>query len=75
MVVSRHAIFLKKEFVQDGGSRRKIELKEKVSEERRVQESEPSNELVNLVPTPPRRSNRVSHPRKRYLGKLIEDLE
>ena len=38
MIMSHHAIFLKKEFIQDGGSRRKIELEEKLSEEHRVQE-------------------------------------
>ena len=75
MIVSRHAVFLKIEFVQDGGSRRKIELEEKVSKERRVQESEPNNEPVNLVPPPPHRSNKVFHPLKRYLGILTKDLE
>ena len=48
MIVSCHAIFLKKEFIQDGCSRRKIELEEKVSEEYRVQKSEPSNEPVDV---------------------------
>ena len=36
VIVSHHAIFLKKEFIQVGGSGRKIELEEKVSEEHRV---------------------------------------
>ena len=31
VIVSRHAVFLTKEFIQDGGSGRKIELEEKVS--------------------------------------------
>ena len=33
MIVSCHVIFLEKEFIQDGSSGRKIELKEKNSEE------------------------------------------
>ena len=36
VIVSHHAVFLKKEFIQDGGSGRKFELEEKVSEEHRV---------------------------------------
>ena len=36
VIVSRHTIFLKKEFIQDRGSGMKIELKEKVSEKHRV---------------------------------------
>ena len=31
VIVSHHAVFLEKEFIQDGGSERKIELKKKVS--------------------------------------------
>ena len=37
VIVSYHAIFLEKEFVQDEDSGRKIELEEKVSEKHRVQ--------------------------------------
>ena len=37
VIMSCHAVFLKKEFIQDGGSRRRIELKEKISKEHRVQ--------------------------------------
>ena len=33
VIVSHHVVFLKKEFIQDGGSGRKIELEEKISEE------------------------------------------
>ena len=36
VIVSCHAVFLEKEFIQDGGSERKIELEEKVSEEHQV---------------------------------------
>ena len=67
VIVSRHAVFLKKEFIQDGGSRRKIELKEKISEEHRVQESEPNNEPVDVTPPPPRRSSRIFRPLERSL--------
>ena len=38
IIVSCHAILLKKEFIQDEGSGRKIELEEKTSEEQWVQE-------------------------------------
>ena len=74
MIVSRHAVFLKKEFIQDRGSGRKIELKEKVSEEHRVQEPKPSNE-PDVIPPPSHRSSRVSRPPERYLGILTEGLE
>ena len=75
MIVSRHAIFLKKEFIQDGSSGRKIKLEEKVSEEHQVQRSESNNEPVDIIPPLPRKSSRVSHPPKRYLAILTEDLE
>ena len=75
MIVSCQAIFLKKEFIQDRGSGRKIELKEKVSKEHRVQEPELSNEPVDMISPSPDKSNRISHPSKRYLGILTEDLE
>ena len=75
VIVSHHAVFLKKEFIKDGGSGRKIELKEKVSKEHRVQELEPSNEPVDVIPFLPHRSSSVSHPPERYLGILTEDLE
>ena len=75
VIVSHHAIFLKKKFVQDGGSGRKIELEEKVFEEHRVQEPEPNNESVDVIPLPPHRSSRISHPPKRYLDILTKDLE
>ena len=64
-----------KKIIQDGGSRRKIELKEKISVEYRVWEPEPSNEPVDVIPPPPRRSSRVSHPLERYLGILTKDFE
>ena len=75
VIVSRHTVFLKKEFIQDGGSGRKIKLEEKISEEYQVQKPEPSNEPVDVIPPPPCRSSRISHHLERYLGFLIEDLE
>ena len=36
MIVSRHAIFLEKEFIQDEDSRKKIKLEKKISKEHRV---------------------------------------
>ena len=75
VIVSHHAIFLKKEFIQDGGNGRKIELEKKVSKEHRVRESETSNEPVDVIPPPSHRSSRIFHLSKWYLGILIEDLE
>ena len=75
VIVSCHAIFLKKEFIQDRGSGRNIELKEKIFKEHRVQKPELISKLVDVVPLPPCRSNRISHPPKRYLDILTEDLE
>ena len=75
MIVSHHAVFLKKKFIQDGGSGRKIELEGKISEEHLVQEAKSSNEPVDVIPPPPRRSSRISHPPERYLGILTEDLK
>ena len=75
MIVSHHAVFLKKEFIQDGDSGRKIELEEKIFEVHRVQESESNNELVDVIPPPSHKSSRISRPPKKYLGILIEDLE
>ena len=72
--MSHHAVFLEKEFIQDGGSGRKIKLEEKVSKKHRVQKSELNNEPVDVIPPPPRRSSRVFRPPERYLGILIEDL-
>ena len=75
VIVSHHTVFLEKEFIQDGGSGRKIELEEKISKEHRVQESEPNNKPVDMIPPPPYRSSRVSHPPEKYLGIFTEDLE
>ena len=75
MIMSHYTVFLKKEFIQDGGSGRKIELEEKIFEEHRVQESKPSSKLVYVVPSPSHRSSRIYHPPERYLGILTEDLE
>ena len=47
----------------------------RVFEEHLVQEPKSSNELVDMIPPPPRRSSRVSCPAERYLGILTEDLE
>ena len=74
VIVSRHTIFLEKEFIQDGGSGRKIELEEKIFEEHRVQESKPSSKLVYVVPSPSHRSSRIFHPPERYLGILTKNL-
>ena len=75
MIIGHYAIFLEKEFIQDGDSGRKIELEEKVSEEHRVHEPELSNKPVDVIPPPPRRSNRIFHLLKRYLDILTKNLE
>ena len=73
--MSHHTVFLEKKFFQDRGSRRKIELEEKVSEEHQVQEPKPNNEPVDMIPPPPHRSSRISYPLERYLDILTKDLE
>ena len=69
VVISRHAIFLEKEFIQEGGKGRKIVLEEGFPEQQTTmdQVQKPSLEdpqpFVTLVP---RRSSRISHPLERY---------
>ena len=75
MIVNHYTVFLKKEFIQDRDSERKIKLEEKISEEHRVQKSEPIGEPVNMVCSPPYRSSRIFRPPERYLDILTEDLE
>ena len=75
MIVSYHTIFLKKEFIQDGGSGRKIVLEEKISKEKQVQEPESISEPVDVVPPPPHRLSRIFHPPKKYLDTLTEDIK
>ena len=77
MIVSRNAIFFEKQFIQDGGIGRIIKLKENVSQEQRAKEPEKPNQLEPVLtqPLPPRRSIRVFHPPKRYLGTIQEDVE
>ena len=41
MIMSRNTVFLEKEFILDGGSGRKIELEEKVSEEHQSKDLNP----------------------------------
>ena len=53
--------------IHDGGSERKIQSEESVSEEQRVIEPK--------EPIPPRRSTRISHPLERYMDMLEEDVE
>ena len=75
VIVSYHVVFFEREFIQDEGSGRKIELEEKVSKKYRVQKSKPISEPIDVVPPPPYRSSRVSHPPERYLDILTENLE
>ena len=60
VMVNCHTVFLKKEFIQDGDNERKIEFEEKVSKEHRVQRSEPNNEPVDVIPSLPHKSRRIS---------------
>ena len=59
MIVSCHVVFLTKKVIQDGDSGRKIELEKKISKEHRVQEPEPNNEPVDVIPPPPCKSSRT----------------
>ena len=77
MIVSRNTTFLEKLFIQNGGSRRLIELDENVSEERQAidpQKSINDEPLVN-VSLLSRRSGRIFHPLERYMGILKENIK
>ena len=75
VIVSRHATFLEKQFIQEGGSGRLIELDEKVSEEQPARDQIEPNQPIHINALPPRRSIRVSKPPERYLGMLTEDIK
>ena len=64
--MSRHAIFLEKQFIQDGGVGKLIRLEEKVSKEQRAKDPIEPNQIepVQTLIPPPRRSDRISHPLK-----------
>ena len=66
VVVSRDAIFLEKEFLQEGGNGRKITLEEESSNEAnqvdQMDVDQESNPIENIITPTPRRSSRVSHP-------------
>ena len=66
VIVSRHATFLEKQFTQEGGSGRIIELDEKVSEKRPNTDQGELDEPITTSALPPRRSSRVSRPPERY---------
>ena len=81
VVISRDAIFLEKEFVQEGGIGREIKLDEESSAQQIDQVSEPMDidqpvkELIqNENVTEPRRSSRVIRPPARYLN-LHENVQ
>ena len=77
VVISRHAIFLEKEFIQEGGKGRKIVLEEGFPEQQTTsdQVQEPSLEDPQPSTTPvPRRSSRISHPPERY-GFLLDNAQ
>ena len=67
MIVSRHAKFLKRDFIRDGDSGRKIQLKENIFEEQRA--------IEPVEPIPPHRSSRIIRFPKRCIGMLTEDIE
>ena len=77
MSVSRHTIFLEKQFIQDSGIGKQIKLDEKVSQAERAKDQEEPNQVepIRTLPPPPRRSERVSRPPERYLGIISEDVE
>ena len=74
VVISRDAIFLEKQFIQEGGIGRQIELDEAPSNEPTdsMEIDQPEPEPVPVI-QPPRRSGRVSHPPERY-GFLHENV-
>ena len=77
MSVSRHTIFLEKQFIQDSGIGKQIKLDEKVSQAARAKDQVEPNQVepIRTLPPPPRRSERVSRPPERYLGIISEDGE
>ena len=77
VIVSRNTIFLEKQFIQDGGSERLVELEEKVSEESRAIDPQKFivHEPVVDVPQPPRRSSRISRPSEKYMGMLTKEVK
>ena len=76
MNVSRNAIFLKKQFIQDSHSGRLMKLEEKISEEpRAIDSQEPIiHEPVVDVPLPCRRPRRIFRPLERYMDMLMEEV-
>ena len=77
MIVSQNTIFLEKQFIQDGGSERLVELEEKISKEQRAIDPQELiiHKLVVDVPLPPRRSSRIFQPPKRYMGILTKEVK
>ena len=60
MIVSRNVIFLKKQFIQDDGSGRLVDLEEKVSEKlRAIDPQEPIVHKSVVDALPSRRSGRI----------------
>ena len=80
VVISRDATFLEKEFIQEGGAGRRIELNEISHEQQNDQEKndvpgkEPMSIDNNVTTQEPRRSSRVSRPTQRY-GYLHENMQ
>ena len=77
IVISRNAIFLEKEFLQEGSKGRKIALEEESSNEAnqvdQMDVDQESNPIENIITPSPRRSSRVSHPPERY--GLLHDMQ
>ena len=67
MIVSQHAKFLKRDFIQDGGNGSKIQLKESISKEQRA--------IEPVEPVSPCRSIRISRSLERYTSMLIEYVD
>lgn len=74
VIVSRHAIFLEKEFVQEGGAGKEIVLKEMVSNEQTIS-LEQSEQAIQSEPTItelPRRSSRISQAPTKYRDFIMQ---
>ena len=72
ILISRHASFLEKEFIQEEGTGRKIELEELMDEQTSETPDIPIGSRP-LITQPPRKSSRLSQPPERY-GYLLQDV-
>ena len=75
VIMSRHATFLEEQFIQIESSRRVVRLEETVSKKSSALDQGEPNSQKHTTVNPPRRSGRLSHLPKRYLGIFQEKIE